>query len=245
MVPDVVGPLLNEVRIAARDRDDRVERRAGEPHVLERGRLLDRTPRIFGTQFADARKVEQPLRVGACFAGQGRHLRQAGADQHDRQRELRRAVNRHDQTRELRPVEILQFVDCEQDRGAAVARGFTERDHERGEVGRQITAVARAAFRRDVDRKREHAVQSEAGGEALEDAHGAFHVFRQRAQPVQFEQQSPHVDREQADEAAAVGRLHEGVAVSAAFGDFDEAIEQDGLADSPQPGRQQALGRAS
>ena len=151
-----------------RDRDDRVERGAGEAHVLERGRLLDCTPRVFGAQFADAREIEQPLGVRPRFSGQRRHLRQPRADQHDRQRELRRAVNRHDQTRELRAVEVLQFVDRQQHRRAPVARGFTERDHQRGEVGRQIAAVARTALGSDVDRKREHAVESEARGETLE-----------------------------------------------------------------------------
>ena len=48
---------------------------------------------------------------------------------------------------------------------------------------------------------------------------------------------------EQPDEAAAVGRLHESVAVAAGRSDLDEPVEQHGLSDAAQSGREQALRR--
>lgn len=83
-VPDDLAVLLDEVGVALRVVDDHVDRACLVAHILVGGGLGERGFGLRWGELADARELEQPLRVRLGFAGEPRQLGEAGADERDR-----------------------------------------------------------------------------------------------------------------------------------------------------------------
>ena len=84
LVPDMVSPLLEEVRIAAGSANDRVERLVGKSHPLLDGWDLDGVPSIAAAKAVNERELKQALGIGFNRAGEARQLRKPGTHQDNR-----------------------------------------------------------------------------------------------------------------------------------------------------------------
>src|SRR6516162_4594371 len=126
-VPAVLSPFLQEVGIAMSRLDDLLKCCRLKLHILLTGRFRDRLTSGLLRQRADFGEVEQAFRVRLRMPHSTTKLWESGAHQRDGQLALGTAMESGDEGGQLGLVDVLQFVD-EQDEGGARARSrFTDR----------------------------------------------------------------------------------------------------------------------
>src|SRR5262249_39678739 len=81
VLPDVIPPLLEEVRVAMSNRDDAFERSTMELHVRAFGWNGNRGHRVRMVERSDIREVEKSLRIGFRVSSESRKLWQTGSDE--------------------------------------------------------------------------------------------------------------------------------------------------------------------
>lgn len=150
-VPYLISPLLDEVRIAARDLHQSIERRVGDRDALSGQRVAQRIARIVHGERPDRRVLEQPLGIGLRTAGETHELRQTGSDQRHRRLSLRQPMHRHDQRAHLGLIKVLDLVDDDSDCATAVLGGLPDREEEIGKIGFEIARVRSSLLRIDVE----------------------------------------------------------------------------------------------
>src|SRR5262249_50593939 len=106
-VPNVVAPLLQEVRITLGSTDDLLQRMRHEVDTHFLGGDRYRGLSIGLVERPDLRKLEESLGIGLRIPGEPGQLWETCADKHDGQVELRRSMDRGDERGQLHPGEVL------------------------------------------------------------------------------------------------------------------------------------------
>ena len=170
-----------------------------------------------------------------------RQLRQTGSDENDRQGQLNGPMNRADQCRKLGIRQVLNLIDCEQQATAAIVRGLADRDQQIGYVLGQNPRIGAAGNRIDIERDRRSI--REVVGKGLGRAERSFDRPRNRA-ATELQQNRAKARGQKVLKVAGLGSLDESSDQLLLLGHLVESVEQNGLTDSPQPDRHDALSRS-
>ena len=163
-------------------------------------------------------------------------MRQAGADQGDRQGPARALVQRHYERLELGRLQKLDLVEQEDDAHAIVLCRLADGDEQVAEVFGQGAAVADPGERLHVQACRHGAVAAEADGERLEDGGGSEHAVGPASLGGDLQQRAPHLRRHLGAEGGVLLHLPLHCGPVAGLGLLAEHVEQHRFAHAAQPG---------
>jgi hypothetical protein len=142
----MLAPLLQKIRIPARFRDDQRDRLILylDPFML--GRFNDGGARIGLAQGADLGETEQAFGVRLGLAHAASELGLPGPDHGNRKLRLRTAVQRRNQRRQRRLLNVLQLIDKNHQNSGACLRGHADLFEQGGQVSLQIAVVGQTRF---------------------------------------------------------------------------------------------------
>ena len=235
-------PFLQEVRIPPGVPENSLQRVVGEAHALRRRRRPQRARGGGAVELADLHEGEKPLRVGLRLPDLARQLRQAGADERDREAPLLAPVQGGDQRREIAARDVLQLVDEQYDRAVPPCRRFADDAQQVRQVGFEIARVRQAGLRTRVDAQFDlPGLHPGRGDEAGQPAPGAAHMFLCRLPPVEREQRLVQLRREQGWQGSPLRGLEPDADDAARLGFVGDSVEKHRLAHAAQAGEEDVL----
>ena len=169
---------------------------------------------------------------------------EAGAEQGDREPELRGAVDCREQGAEFFVPQVLEFVDGERQRRVGSAGSGPAGLQEFGQVVLEVAAVGETGLEAQVDLEGDVSVMQLHGpNEAAQRAKGAPGGVGGSSLPAQFEQRGAQGGRQQAGQRRMLRRLEKDGGQASRLRVSRDAVEQDRLARTAKSEDDQALGR--
>ena len=139
-------------------------------------------------------------------------------------------------------LDVLELVDEQRDRAAALPRRFADHAEQIGQVGLEIAGIGESRLGVRVDAYLHVLVfDPDPADEARQPAPCPPQTVPGRLDPVEREQGAAEFRRQQRRQGTSFGRFDPQADEAAPFGVLGGAVEEDGLADAAQADEQDAL----
>ena len=151
-----------------------------------------------------------------------------------------------DQSRKLRLVDVLQLVDEQDHRGAGLFRSDPDLFQQGRQVRFQVAVIGKPGFGFEIEADLDILVgDPQSLGKARKGAESSLRHILCRFHSAQSQQCDTQLRRQERRQRSPLRGLHAHGVHSVSFGVDAYALEEYGLADSPEPDHEYTLGRVA